>query len=70
MESFEEIKKEIKNLEKQLHTYKIKLAEVCTHKNIVKCNDHYYNGEYKFICEDCGMFIITDDPDYGENNLL
>ena len=66
MENFEEIKEKIKYLEKQLHTYKQKLVGVCNHKNIVKCGDHYYNGDYKFVCEDCGMYIITEDPNYGE----
>lgn len=60
-----EIKQKIKQLEKQITIYKEELKNTCPHKNISPGFDKYiYKDDYLFICDDCGMHFITDDPDF------
>lgn len=58
-------KKIIKSLEKQITTYEKDMKKTCPHKNISPSFDKYlYKDDYLFICDDCGMRFITDDPDF------
>lgn len=59
------LKKKIIKLKKQVKFYEQELTRVCPHKNISRGFDKYlYKDDYLFICDDCGMNFVTDDPDF------
>lgn len=64
--TFEETKKVICELKINLKLAEALLKELCPHKNII------YDGfnrndilEYHFICKDCGMVFVTEDPNFN-----
>jgi len=59
------IKKNIIKLEKEIKEAKEELKRVCPHKNISPSFDKYlYPDDYMFVCNDCGMVFITEDPNF------
>jgi transcription initiation factor IIE alpha subunit len=62
----ETIKKNIIKLEKEIEKCRNELTKICSHKNISPDFDKYnlYEGSYLFVCNDCGMRFVTEDPNF------
>lgn len=60
------IKKNIIKLEKEIRKAKEELKKACPHKNISPGFNKYldYSTDYIFVCDDCGMEFITEDPNF------
>lgn len=73
------IKEKILELKRQISHYEQELINVCEHKKLslmfykypepqsqVVIDDYIENSnnKYTFICEDCGMTFVTNDPKF------
>ena len=60
------IKEKIKELKKQIKDYEQELVDICPHENVSPGFGKYHEpyGEYVFVCDDCGMTFITEDPNF------
>ena len=68
MRTVEIHKKEILRLEHELKKEREMLREVCPHENVFYDSfDRSYTLDYKFICRDCGMVFITDNPNFDKD---
>lgn len=61
------LKNEIKILEKKLKNSKQHLKDICPHINLTEGFPSYYSSDYNFICNDCGMHFVTEDPNFKYN---
>lgn len=65
------IKEKILELKRQIKYYEKELTNVCKHEKVSLMFDKYNTYEdYVFICGNCGMTFVTEDPNfkYKENN--
>ena len=59
------IKEKILELKRQISQYEQELANICEHKEVSLMFEKYNNTDnYFFICDNCGMTFVTDDPKF------
>jgi hypothetical protein len=59
------IKEKITELKRQIKYYEEELTKVCQHEKMSLMFDKYRNcDDYFFICDNCGMTFVTDDPNF------
>jgi rubrerythrin len=69
------IKEKILELKRQIKHYEEELTKVCQHKKVSLMFDKYSTKDktgktkYIFICDNCGITFVTDNPKfkYKEN---
>jgi hypothetical protein len=59
------IKKRIIGLKKEIETCKQELTNICKHEKTSLLLDRRHTYEdYIFICANCGMTFVTEDPNF------
>lgn len=59
------IKEKIIELKGQIKYYEEELTKVCKHEKVSLFFDKYHTYEdYIFICANCGMTFVTEDPNF------
>ena len=66
--TYKETKKVIHELKTNLRMAEELLRHLCPHENVFYDSfDRSYTLDYKFICRDCGMVFITDNPNFDKD---
>lgn len=70
MNKKEKLKKEVKNLEQQRWSKKIKLMNICQHDNVSIDSVTYgsESNEYEVTCLDCGKYFTVVGSKYSNLN--
>jgi transcription elongation factor Elf1 len=60
------IKEKIIELKRQTRFYEEELTKVCQHEKVSLMFDKYHtcSDDYIFICDNCGMTFVTEDPNF------
>lgn len=63
------IKEKIIELKKQIKYYEGELTKICQHEKVSPGFDKYnnYSDNYIFVCDNCGLMFVTDDPKFKAN---
>jgi transcription elongation factor Elf1 len=58
------IKEKILELKRQIKHYEKELTKICQHEKVSLMFDKYRAEDYIFICDNCGITFVTDDPNF------